>query len=40
MHDQDTSVGEQSTKCVREPGTAGVEVAYAGVVAWQMAANK
>ena len=40
MDAQDCFVGEQSTKCVRQPGSAGVEVAYAGVVAGQLAANK
>ena len=40
MDAQDSSVGEQSTKCARQPGSAGVEVAYAGVVAGQLAASK
>ena len=40
MDAQDSSVGEQSTKCARQPGSAGVEVAYAGVVAGKLAANK
>ena len=40
MDTKDSSVGEQSTKCARQPGSARVEVAYAGVVAGQLAANK
>ena len=40
MDAQDSSVGEQSTKYARQPGSARVEVAYAGVVAGQLVANK
>ena len=40
MDAQDSSVGEQRTKCVRQPGPAGVEVAHAGVVAGKVVANK
>ena len=38
MDAQDSSVGEKSTKCARQSGSAGV--AYAGVVAGKLAANK
>ena len=40
MDAQDSSVGEQSTKCARQHGYTGVEVANAGVVAGQLAPNK
>ena len=40
MEDHDTSVGELSTNSVRQPGSAGVELAYAGVVATKTAPNK
>ena len=40
MGAQDSSLGEQSTKCARQPGSARVDVAYAGVVAGLLATNK